>query len=82
LAKANLHGAKDQKVLAGGDRESVGAGFTDSGMKSLTMSYLFMSLPSENAIKVRSTLRSNAACELEHDDILSIQDVSHWQQMA
>jgi hypothetical protein len=26
-----LHGAKDQKVLAGGDRESVGAGFTDSG---------------------------------------------------
>ncbi|MGE6607816.1 hypothetical protein ACQKE4_15035, partial [Halomonas sp. NPDC076908] len=32
LAKANLHGAKDQKVLAGGDRESVGAGFTDSGI--------------------------------------------------
>jgi hypothetical protein len=31
LAKANLHGANDQKVLAGGDRESVGAGFTDSG---------------------------------------------------
>ena len=30
LAKANLHGANDQKVLAGGDRESVGAGFTDS----------------------------------------------------
>jgi len=26
-----LHGANDQKVLAGGDRESVGAGFTDSG---------------------------------------------------
>ncbi|WP_217808087.1 hypothetical protein, partial [Halomonas sp. CSM-2] len=33
LAKANLHGANDQKVLAGGDRESVGAGFTDSGLK-------------------------------------------------
>ncbi|WP_218927706.1 hypothetical protein, partial [Vreelandella glaciei] len=32
LAKANLHGANDQKVLAGGDRESVGAGFTDSGL--------------------------------------------------
>jgi len=32
LAKANLHGANDQKVLAGGDRESVGAGFTDSGV--------------------------------------------------
>ena len=32
LAKANLHGANDQKVLAGGDRESVGAGFTDSGI--------------------------------------------------
>ncbi|MGE6582590.1 hypothetical protein ACQKD0_16490, partial [Vreelandella aquamarina] len=31
-AKANLHGANDQKVLAGGDRESVGAGFTDSGI--------------------------------------------------
>jgi hypothetical protein len=27
-----LHGANDQKVLAGGDRESVGAGFTDSGL--------------------------------------------------
>ncbi|WP_232710996.1 hypothetical protein, partial [Halomonas sp. 141] len=27
-----LHGANDQKVLAGGDRESVGAGFTDSGI--------------------------------------------------
>jgi len=27
-----LHGANDQKVLAGGDRESVGAGFTDSGV--------------------------------------------------
>jgi hypothetical protein len=34
LAKANLHGANDQKVLAGGDRESVGAGFTDSGMRA------------------------------------------------
>jgi hypothetical protein len=33
LAKANLHGANDQKVLAGGDRESVGAGFTDSGKR-------------------------------------------------
>uniref|UniRef100_UPI00300DE03F cellulose biosynthesis cyclic di-GMP-binding regulatory protein BcsB n=1 Tax=Vreelandella indica TaxID=3126500 RepID=UPI00300DE03F len=33
LAKANLHGANDQKVLAGGDRESVGAGFTDSGIE-------------------------------------------------
>ncbi|CDG56016.1 hypothetical protein HALA3H3_p10002 [Halomonas sp. A3H3] len=33
LAKANLHGANDQKVLAGGDRESVGAGFTDSGFR-------------------------------------------------
>jgi quercetin dioxygenase-like cupin family protein len=33
LAKANLHGANDQKVLAGGDRESVGAGFTDSGVR-------------------------------------------------
>ncbi|MGE6608349.1 hypothetical protein ACQKE4_17820, partial [Halomonas sp. NPDC076908] len=33
LAKANLHGANDQKVLAGGDRESVGAGFTDSGLQ-------------------------------------------------
>lgn len=37
LAKANLHGANDQKVLAGGDRESVGAGFTDSGLKELTV---------------------------------------------
>jgi len=35
LAKANLHGANDQKVLAGGDRESVGAGFTDSGYISI-----------------------------------------------
>ncbi|MCP1317955.1 hypothetical protein, partial [Halomonas sp. 707B3] len=35
LAKANLHGANDQKVLAGGDRESVGAGFTDSGLRLL-----------------------------------------------
>ncbi|WP_217908999.1 hypothetical protein, partial [Vreelandella maris] len=34
LAKANLHGANDQKVLAGGDRESVGAGFTDSGIRN------------------------------------------------
>ncbi|WP_280564783.1 glycosyltransferase family 2 protein [Chromohalobacter sp. 48-RD10] len=31
LAKANLHVANGQKMLAGGDRESVGAGFTDSG---------------------------------------------------
>ncbi|PHR01476.1 MAG: hypothetical protein COB32_10700, partial [Halomonas sp.] len=35
LAKANLHGANDQKVLAGGDRESVGAGFTDSGKRNV-----------------------------------------------
>jgi hypothetical protein len=39
LAKANLHGANDQKVLAGGDRESVGAGFTDSGLLNV-MSFL------------------------------------------
>jgi hypothetical protein len=38
LAKANLHGANDQKVLAGGDRESVGAGFTDSGFKFIVIS--------------------------------------------
>jgi len=31
-----LHGANDQKVLAGGDRESVGAGFTDSGDRIAT----------------------------------------------
>ncbi|WP_212715348.1 hypothetical protein, partial [Halomonas sp. 15WGF] len=37
LAKANLHGANDQKVLAGGDRESVGAGFTDSGINKLLL---------------------------------------------
>ena len=41
LAKANLHGANDQKVLAGGDRESVGAGFTDSGyLKQLPIDVL------------------------------------------
>jgi len=35
-----LHGANDQKVLAGGDRESVGAGFTDSGFFSIWMCYI------------------------------------------
>jgi len=35
-----LHGANDQKVLAGGDRESVGAGFTDSGRSQLTTARL------------------------------------------
>jgi hypothetical protein len=43
LAKANLHGANDQKVLAGGDRESVGAGFTDSGYRKKLL--LFCQLP-------------------------------------
>ena len=38
VAKANLHGANDQKVLAGGDRESVGAGFTDSGSNIMVSS--------------------------------------------
>ncbi|MCP1318938.1 hypothetical protein, partial [Halomonas sp. 707B3] len=46
LAKANLHGANDQKVLAGGDRESVGAGFTDSGVSySIAPSCLSYYLP-------------------------------------
>ncbi|WP_169735525.1 hypothetical protein, partial [Halomonas halodenitrificans] len=35
LAKANLHGANGQKMLAGGDRGSVGAGFTDSGVMNI-----------------------------------------------
>ncbi|WP_332102964.1 tripartite tricarboxylate transporter TctB family protein [Vreelandella aquamarina] len=39
LAKANLHGANDQKVLAGGDRESVGAGFTDSGSRKRAVAH-------------------------------------------
>jgi glucose-1-phosphate thymidylyltransferase len=46
LAKANLHGANDQKVLAGGDRESVGAGFTDSGLI-----IVFMAIVRSNVMK-------------------------------
>jgi hypothetical protein len=39
-----LHGANDQKVLAGGDRESVGAGFTDSGIHILDVVWILVIL--------------------------------------
>ena len=62
LAKANLHGANDQKVLAGGDRESVGAGFTDSG-KSKTP---YTSKPQGKPSYVRSATAPNGATWPSH----------------